>query len=231
MNSWRPHPSLEREGKILRRVFTSSIKRAIRQFHVLVVQWRQRNALKSVMHVQSCSFDYKTYCFFDFHLCRRRRVAKTPYWANRAEIRERTEEESKYLPWLFDLQTTPASSLGPGVKDTLWGHSWSRDSVPRHCTFSIHWISIPLTPLAPNINVAPRIASSAAGKPSCLQVTFASGRSQVYLSIEPHFPANRTSTRPAYATDAPLRLMLRPGNGENRRNNDTLGWPKVSRQQ
>ena len=45
-NFWRPHPSLERERKIRRRVFTSSIKRPIRKFHVLVVQWRQRNVPK-----------------------------------------------------------------------------------------------------------------------------------------------------------------------------------------
>ena len=35
-------------------VFTSSTKREIRHFHVVVVQWRQRNVQKSVMHVQSC---------------------------------------------------------------------------------------------------------------------------------------------------------------------------------
>ena len=35
-------------------VFTSSEKRGIRQFHVVVVHWRQRNVQKSMMHVQSC---------------------------------------------------------------------------------------------------------------------------------------------------------------------------------
>ena len=35
----------------------SSIKSEIRHFHVVVVQ-------KRVMHVQSCCFAYKTYCFF-----------------------------------------------------------------------------------------------------------------------------------------------------------------------
>ena len=35
-------------------MFTSSTKREIRHFHVVVVQWRQRNVQKSVMHVQSC---------------------------------------------------------------------------------------------------------------------------------------------------------------------------------
>ena len=36
--------------------FTSSIKRQLRKFHVVVVQRRQRNIQKSVMHVQSCRF-------------------------------------------------------------------------------------------------------------------------------------------------------------------------------
>ena len=39
-----------------RLVFPSSTKREIRYFHVLVMQWRQGNAQKSVMHVQSCCF-------------------------------------------------------------------------------------------------------------------------------------------------------------------------------
>ena len=37
-------------------VFTSSIKREIRKFHVVVVQRRQTNVQKSVMNVQSCCF-------------------------------------------------------------------------------------------------------------------------------------------------------------------------------
>ena len=54
--SWGLHSSLERETKIRRRLFTSSAKREVRHFHVQIVQWRQRNAQKSVMHVQSCFF-------------------------------------------------------------------------------------------------------------------------------------------------------------------------------
>ena len=42
----------EKESRCL--VCTSSKKREIRYFHVVVVQWRQRNVQKSVMHVQSC---------------------------------------------------------------------------------------------------------------------------------------------------------------------------------
>ena len=41
--SWEPHSSLERERKILLRLFTSSIKREIWHFQVVVVQVPQRN--------------------------------------------------------------------------------------------------------------------------------------------------------------------------------------------
>ena len=45
--------------------FTSSTKREIiRHFHFVVMQLRQRNVEKSVIHVQSCCFE--TYCFFAF---------------------------------------------------------------------------------------------------------------------------------------------------------------------
>ena len=40
-----------------------------RIFHVVVVQWRQRNVPKSVMHVQSCMFcQYKLIAFMSFSL-------------------------------------------------------------------------------------------------------------------------------------------------------------------
>ena len=44
--SWEPHSSLERERKILRRLFTSSIKCGIRHFQVVVLQVPQRNVQK-----------------------------------------------------------------------------------------------------------------------------------------------------------------------------------------
>ena len=46
--------SSEKENRCL--TFTSSIKREITQFHLVVVQGRQRNVQKSLMHVQSCCF-------------------------------------------------------------------------------------------------------------------------------------------------------------------------------
>ena len=43
---------------------TFSINREIRHFHVVAVQWRQRNVQKSAMRVQSCCFANHTCCFF-----------------------------------------------------------------------------------------------------------------------------------------------------------------------
>ena len=67
LNSWEPYPNSEREINFRRCLFTSSIKREIKIFHVVVVQKRQRNVEKSVMHVQSC-------CFASFWRSRCRRV-------------------------------------------------------------------------------------------------------------------------------------------------------------
>ena len=82
--SWRPHPSLERETKIRRRLFTSSIKRPISKFHIRVVQWRQSSVPKRVMYVQSCCFGYKDYCFLDVLVAVAVVVANTPYFPLRA---------------------------------------------------------------------------------------------------------------------------------------------------
>ena len=48
-------------------------KREIRQFHVVVVQRRQRNVSKNVMHVQSCCFACLNLLLFCRSRCRRRR--------------------------------------------------------------------------------------------------------------------------------------------------------------
>ena len=52
----------EKESRSL--VFTSSTKREIGQFHVVVVQRRQGKVQKSVMHVQSCYFAHLNLFFF-----------------------------------------------------------------------------------------------------------------------------------------------------------------------
>ena len=49
LNSYEPHPPSERERKFHRRLCTSPVKRKIRHFHVVVVQWGRRKVQKSVM--------------------------------------------------------------------------------------------------------------------------------------------------------------------------------------
>ena len=46
----------EKESFVIACMFTSFTKREIRHFHLVVVQWRQRNVQKGVMYVQSCCF-------------------------------------------------------------------------------------------------------------------------------------------------------------------------------
>ena len=74
LNSKRQYRSSGKEKQSRRLVFTSSTKREIRQFHVVVVQWRQRNVQKSVMHVQSCFFANLNLLLFCRSRCRRRRL-------------------------------------------------------------------------------------------------------------------------------------------------------------
>ena len=62
----------EKKKKVLS-LFPFSVKREIRQFHVVVVQRRQGNVQKSVMHVQSCCFARLNLLFFCSSCCRRRR--------------------------------------------------------------------------------------------------------------------------------------------------------------
>ena len=55
----------------------SSTKRELRRFHVVVVQRRQRNVQKIVMHVQSCCFAYLNLLLFSSPRCRRRRCCSS----------------------------------------------------------------------------------------------------------------------------------------------------------
>ena len=51
LNFKGPYLSSEREIKFRRCLFTFSVKREIKHFYVVVVQKRERNVHKSVMHV------------------------------------------------------------------------------------------------------------------------------------------------------------------------------------
>ena len=86
-------------------VCTSSKKREIRYFHVVVVQWRQRNVQKSVMHVQSCCVANLNQLFF-FCLSR---------WCRRSIV----------------IWTTDRSFLLNGTEHHD-GKVWIRN---RHCNF------------------------------------------------------------------------------------------------
>ena len=73
LNSKGLHQSSGKEKESCCLLFPSSTKREIRQFHVVVVQRRQRNVQKSVMHVQSCCFACVNLLLFCRSRCRRRR--------------------------------------------------------------------------------------------------------------------------------------------------------------
>ena len=77
--------SFEREGKVRRHLFTFSINREIRHFHVVVVQWRQRNVQKSVMHVQSCCFAHQTYRVFSLTWSASMQI----YWNKRKRLHKK----------------------------------------------------------------------------------------------------------------------------------------------
>ena len=73
LNSKGLYQSSGKEKESCCLLFPSSTKREIRQFHVVVVQRRQRNVQKSVMHVQSCCFACLNLLLFCRSRCRRRR--------------------------------------------------------------------------------------------------------------------------------------------------------------
>ena len=76
LNSKRLHQNSGKEIEsrcLVFTVFTSSEKRGIRQFHVVVVHWRQRNVQKSMMQVQSCCLAHLNQLLFCRSRWRRRR--------------------------------------------------------------------------------------------------------------------------------------------------------------
>ena len=76
--------------------FTPAKKREIRHFHVVVVQRRQRNVQKSVMHLQSCWFANLLLLFCRSRCrcrrCRRRRSLSSLFFWRKYAIRYPTSE-------------------------------------------------------------------------------------------------------------------------------------------
>ena len=73
VQKWEPLPSSDKDGSIYR-LAVPVIKKILKNwsFRVVVVQRRQRNVQKSVMHVQSCCFANLNLLLFCRSLCRRR---------------------------------------------------------------------------------------------------------------------------------------------------------------
>ena len=118
-------------------MFTSSLKREIRQFPVVAVRWRQRNVPKCVMHVQSCCFAYSTYCFFWRSRCRRRRgILKSPLsiliryglWNYLPMIKTQLRVKQNCLPSI-SYQTLQTSKMN--VKNLLGEHVFKNNNCVR----------------------------------------------------------------------------------------------------
>ena len=112
--------------KISSSLFTSSIKREIRHFLVVVVQWRQRNVQKSVMHVQSCCFANLNLLFFWSSRCRRRRRILRSLFSSRKRHRNALTEKA----WKDVVQGPDNKefkiSLWRGVTTATWGENHFR---------------------------------------------------------------------------------------------------------
>ena len=116
-------------------MFTSSIKREIRHFPVVVMEWRKRNIQKSVMHVQSCCFAYSTYCFFDFLVVVAVAASQSPYsfkiiktikliltltntrCSDEKKKKAKTFLPSKWLSFLPPLEKGDTKAFNEGQKD------------------------------------------------------------------------------------------------------------------
>ena len=88
-------------------VFPSSTNREIRHFHVLVVQWRQRNVQKSLMHVQTCCFANLNLMFFCRSRWPRRRRCLSSLMIDRISLRVP-------VPEYFGYVNTSENSSVPG---------------------------------------------------------------------------------------------------------------------
>ena len=94
LNSNWLHQSSGKEKERCCFLSPSSTKREIRQFHVAVVQRRQRNDKKNVLHVQSCCFACLNLLLF----CRSRYHRRSGYFSEHWEQYSRgTQLSAKYL--------------------------------------------------------------------------------------------------------------------------------------
>ena len=112
LKSYEPYPlSSEREGKLRRRLRSSSVKREKRHFHVVVVQTRQGNVQKGVMHAQKLLFWLFNLLLFWRSRCRRRR--RRLWWRRQRErlkynwFRSRLHGSGKMFQWTIFFPCKP----------------------------------------------------------------------------------------------------------------------------
>ena len=110
----------EKESRCL--AFKSSTKHEIRHFHVVVVQWLQRNVQKSVIHEQSCCFTNRNPLLFCRSRLRRRRPCFSPqerfYFNGRTE-RSCTQTQTELEP-LYNSSIIHPESEFERVKDCCY---------------------------------------------------------------------------------------------------------------
>ena len=110
----------EKESRCL--AFKSSTKHEIMHFHVVVVQWLQRNVQKSVIHVQSCCFTNRNPLLFCCSRLRRRRPCFSPqerfYFNGRTE-RSCTQTQTELEP-LYNSSIIHPESEFERVKDCCY---------------------------------------------------------------------------------------------------------------
>ena len=104
-------------------VFPSSTNREIGQFHVLVVQWRQRNVQKSLMHVQSCCFANLNLLFF----CRSRWPRRRP-WLSSLMIDRNPSACS--CPWILRAVLTLSGKVRTAAAQGGTSRSHTSNIVP-----------------------------------------------------------------------------------------------------
>ena len=126
---WPPHSSLKGERKIRRHLFTSSIKRAVRRFHVAVVQWRQKkNVQKQRDTCKVVVLLVKPIARFhslDQHLCKFIGIKESqPTWPPWCHV--------KTLYWL----PSPSSLLSALKFEVLWRIYWDGENR------TVAWISL-----------------------------------------------------------------------------------------
>ena len=130
---------LEKESRFL--ALTSSKKREISKFHVVVVQWRQTNVQKSVMHVQSCCFANVylfLFCRSRWRRRRRRRCLSSLLGRSHCGFKNRVIwQQNENVIWLREsarkgLNSTSATQFGTLslVKLVVWLRAPSSTDVP-----------------------------------------------------------------------------------------------------